>query len=68
MRDSLIPSFLESNVSESLRSLTKNEPKMSDVSKSLWSLTKNELIAHFFEQIAHLLVFRKKQAIRSENQ
>ena len=34
----LIPSFLMSDVSESLRLL----PKMSDVSESLRSLTKNE--------------------------
>ena len=38
MSHSLIPSFLVSNVSESLRLLTK----MNDVSKSLRSLTKNE--------------------------
>ena len=52
MSKSLIPSFLVSNVSESLRSLTKNErpwairsgrsEEMSDVSESLISLTKNE--------------------------
>ena len=93
MSNSLIPSFLMSNVSESLRSLTK----MSDVSKLLRLLTKNERpwaicsgrspkmsnheqiaqvahekwaneqIAHFFEQIAHSLIFSKKRAIRSEN-
>ena len=39
MSDSLIPSFLVSDVCESLRSLTKNE--------------QCEQIAHFFERIAH---------------
>ena len=46
-----------SDVSQSLRSLTK----ISDVSESLRSLTKNERIARFFEQIAHKLIFCKKQ-------
>ena len=68
--------WLLSNVSESLRSLTKNEwlwailsgaqRKWVIVSESLGSLTKNEHIAHFFEQIAHLLTFFKKRAILLE--
>ena len=68
--DSLIPSFLMSNVSESLRSLTKNEwckrfaqvphQKWAIMSKSLRSLTKNERIARFLERIAHLLIFSQK--------
>ena len=46
-------------------------PKMRDVSESLRSLNKNEQMSEslvFFEQIAHLLIFRKKRAIHSENQ
>ena len=52
MRDLLIPSFLVSDVSESLRSLTKNvrceriaqvaHQKWAAMSESLRSLTKNE--------------------------
>ena len=66
-------SFLLSDVSESLRSLTKNErpwaicsgcsPKMSDheriahVAHQKWA---NKQIASFFEQIAHSLIFLQK--------
>ena len=60
MSDSLIPSFLVSDVSESLRSLTKKErceriaqvanQKWVTMSDSLRLLTKNE-------QISELLVF-----------
>ena len=56
MSESLISSFLVSDVSESLRSLTKNErpwairsgrsEEMSDVSESLISLTKNERMSN----------------------
>ena len=46
MSDSLIPSFLVSNVSESLRSLTKNE----QMSKSLVFL-RESLIRSFFRKI-----------------
>ena len=53
MSDSLIPSFLVSNVSELLRSLTKNER----MSESLVFLSK-VLICSFF---------RKKRAICAEN-
>ena len=70
-----------SDVSESLISLTKNErpwairsgrsEEMSDreqiaqVAHQKWA---NEWIAHFFEWIAHLLIFGKKLVIRSEIQ
>ena len=59
MNDSLIPSFLMSNVSESLRSLTKNEwcKQIAQVAHQKWA---NEQIAHFFEQIAHSLIFLQK--------
>ena len=46
MSDSLIPSLLMSNVSELLRSLTKNE--------------RCERIANFYEQIVYLLFFFAK--------
>ena len=64
--DSLIPSFLMSDVSESLRSLTKNErcEWIAQVAHQKWG---NEQIANFFEWITHLLIFSQKQAIRSEN-
>ena len=51
MSDSLIPSFFVGDVSELLKSLTKNE-RMS------------ELLVFFS---AHLLIFLKKRAIHSEN-
>ena len=73
MSESLISSFLVSDVSESLISLTKNErpwaicsgrsEEMSDheripqVAHQKWA---NEWIAHFFEPIAHLLIFGQK--------
>ena len=80
MSEWLISSILVSNVSELLRSLTKNERlrqvaqrKWAIMSESLSSLTKNERIAqvahqkwanewiaHFFEQIAHSLIFGQK--------
>ena len=53
MSDSLIPSFLMSDVSESLRSLTKNEQM-------------SELLVFLSESLIRSL-FCKKQAIRSEN-
>ena len=63
MSISLIPSFLVSNVSESLRSLTKNEQceQIAQVAHQKWvtmsdllrSLTKNE-------RIAHLLILSQK--------
>ena len=72
MSDSVIPSFLVNDVSKSLRSLTKNElceqiaqvahQKWATMSKSLRSLTKNERIVHFFERIAHLLIFLQKKS------
>ena len=68
--DLLIPSFLVSDVSESLRSLTKNErpwairsgcseemsnrERIVQVAHQKWA---NEQIAHLFERIAHLLIF-----------
>ena len=54
MSNSLIPSFLMSDVSESLRVLTK----MSDVSESLRSLAKNE-------RVSESLVFLSESLIRS---
>ena len=61
MSTSLIPSFSVSNVSESLRSLTKNEQpwairsgrseEMSDVSESLILLTKNEQMSNSLKKI-----------------
>ena len=67
-----------SNVRESLISPTKNvQPwaicsgrleEMSDVSESFISLTKNERIAHFFEWIAHSLIFLQKTSDLLGNQ
>ena len=77
MSDSLISSFLMSDVSESLRSLTKNEwpwvicsgrsEEMSDVSESLFLLTKNheKWANHSFFWVNRSF-FDKKRAIRSE--
>ena len=68
-----------SDVSESHRSLTKNErpwaicwgrsEEMSDRERIAHAHQKwaNEQIAHFFEQIAHSLIFGQKRAICSEN-
>ena len=97
MSDLLIPSFLVSDVNESLRSLTKSErcEQMAQVAHQKnewpWAICSgrseemsnheqiaqvahqkwvNELIARFFEQIAHSLIrsfLDKKQMIRSEN-
>ena len=52
----LISSFLVSDVSESLRSLTKNEwcERIAQVAHQKWA---TEWIAHFFQQIAHSLIF-----------
>ena len=68
MRDLLIPSFLVRDVSESLRSLTKNvqcewiaqvaHQKWAAMSESLRSLTKNE-------QMSKSLVFLSELLIRS---
>ena len=73
MSDSLIPSFLVSDVSESLRSLTKNEqpwaicsgysPKISNheqIVQAAHQKWPNEQITCFFERIAHLLIFLQK--------
>ena len=78
MSESLIPSFLVSDVSESLRSLTKNErpwaicsgcsEEMSDreriaqVAHQKWA---NEWIAQFFKQIVIRSFLGKKWVIRS---
>ena len=51
--------FLVSNVSESLRSLTKNE-RCERITQVAHQKKANEWIAHFFEQIAHLLIFGQK--------
>ena len=63
MRDLLIPSFLVCDVSESLRSLTKNErceqiaqfaqQKLATMSGSLRSLTKNELMSKLLVFLAN---------------
>ena len=78
--DSLILSFLMSDVSELLRSLTKNEwceqiaqvahQKLATMSKPLRWLTKNERISVLHVFLSESLIcsfFRKKRAIRSEN-
>ena len=59
MSESLIPSFLVSDVSESFRSLTKNErcEQIAQVAHQKWA---NEWIARFFERIAHSLIFGQK--------
>ena len=51
MSDLLIPSFLMSDVSESLRLLTKNEwcEQIAQVAHQKWA---NERITRFFEQFA----------------
>ena len=80
MSESLISSFLVSAVSESLRSLTKNElweqiaqvarQKWAIVSKSLRKLTKKEQMSKSLIFMRELLIrsfLGKKQAIRSEN-
>ena len=65
MSDSLIPSFLMSNVSESLRSLTKNEwcERIAQVAHQKWAtlikllrlLTKNEQISDSLKKMNNLL-------------
>ena len=52
-------SFLLIDVSESLKLLTKNEQceRIAQVAYQKWP---NEWIAHFFELIAHLLIFGQK--------
>ena len=73
MSNSLISSFLVSDVTESLSSLTKKseheqftqvaQRKRAIVIESLRLLTKkwaNEWITNFFEQITHSLIFRQK--------
>ena len=77
MSDSLIPSFLMSDVSESLRLLTKIErcEQIAQVAHQNWatmsdllrSLTKNERIALFLSESLIRSFFRKQTAIRSEN-
>ena len=72
----LIPSFLMSNVSKSLRLLTKNEwcERIAQVDHQKW-VTMSELLTKmikwvnrsFLEQIAHLLIILQKRAIHSEN-
>ena len=59
MSESLIPSFLVSDVSELLRLLTKNErcEQIPQVAHQKWA---NEWIARFFERIAHSLIFGQK--------
>ena len=59
MSESLISSFLVSDVSESLISLKSNEwcEQIAQVAYQKWA---NEWIAHFFERIAHLLIFGQK--------
>ena len=78
MSDLLIPSFLVSDVSKLLRSLTKNEQceriaqvthqKWATMSKSLRSLTKNERIARFWSESLSRSFLGKNRAIRSETE
>ena len=81
MSDLFIPFFLMSAVSESLRSLTKNErfkqiaqvthQKWATMSESLRLLTKNEWMSELPVFLSKSLIrsfFRKKRVIRSENQ
>ena len=58
------PSNQMSDVSESLISLTK----MSDHERFAHQKWVNEWIAHFFEQIAHSLIFRQKTSYSLGNQ
>ena len=66
MSESLISSFLVSDVSESLRSLTKNErcEQIAQVAHQKWA---NERIACFFSKSLIRSFLGKKRAIRSEN-
>ena len=79
MSESPLPFFV-SDVSESLRSLTKNErpwairsgcsEEMNDVSESLRSLTKNEQMSESLVFLSELLIHSflgKKWVIRLEN-
>ena len=81
MSDLFFPFFLMSAVSESLRSLTKNErfkqiaqvthQKWATMSESLRLLTKNEWMSELLVFLSKSLIrsfFRKKRVIRSENQ
>ena len=75
--DSLIPSFLMSDVSKLLRLLTKNErcEQIAQVTHQKWAtmshlprlLTKNERITLLCSKSLICSFFRKKRAIRSEN-
>ena len=56
MSEPLIPSFLVSDVSESLRSLTK----MNGVSELLRSLTKNERMSELLVFLSESLIFGQK--------
>ena len=76
MSDSLIPSFLMSHVSKSLRSLTKNElcERIAQVAHQKWatwvSLTKNDWMSEslvFWSKSLIRSFFHKKRAIYSEN-
>ena len=53
------PLFLMSNVSESFRSLTKNE-QCERIAQVAHQKKANEWITHFFERIAHSLIFSQK--------
>ena len=59
MSNSLVPSFLVSDVRESLRWLTKNEgcERITQVAHQKWE---NAWMAYFFERIAYLLIFGQK--------
>ena len=72
MSESLISSFSVSDVNESLRSLTKNE-QFAQVGQRKWAIVSeiaqvahqkwaNKWIAHFFERIAHSLIFGQKMS------
>ena len=67
MSESLISSFLVSDVSELLISLKSNEQceRIAQFAHKKWA---NEWIAHFFKQIAHLLIFWQKTSDSLWNQ
>ena len=62
MSKSLIPSFLVSDVSESLRLLTKNElcERIAQAAHQKWATMSEWVNCSFFEQITHSLIFGQK--------
>ena len=75
MSDLLIPSFLVSDVSESLRSLTKNErcEQIAQVAHQKWATIKFAQVSQseslvFLSELLICYFLGKKRAIHSENQ